>query len=67
MDDVKSSMHQTTIMVFLAKKTATSQKISSIYMSPDIESPPKKQIVGCEVILVNPSREGYFKNVVIIS
>ena len=41
---------------YLLQKKTTPQKISSVSMSPDIKPPSKKQIVGCKITLVNPSR-----------
>ena len=45
-------------MGFLAKKTTTSQKRSSIYTSPDIEPPVMEKMVGCKGMLLNPSKGG---------
>ena len=53
----KSYMHLTTVVRFLVK-TYTAQKRSSTFTSPSIKTQPKKQMVRCQGILVNPS-QGY--------
>ena len=47
-------------MGFLAKKNYYTSKIISTSMSPDTETPPKKQIVGCEGF---SSRGGIARNI----
>ena len=62
MNDGKFFIHPPTIMGFIVKKYYISKR-SFIYLSPDIRPPTKKQILGCKVIFVNPSREDISRRV----